>query len=233
MNQVLHLSKLQKTDLSLDQIDKRLHEIEQIIAGDVTIQGAEKKLGATKILYETARNALKQADERVTNQRIKIETNESSLYAGKIQNPKELQDLQNDINSLKKYLITLEDHLLEAMLASEEFQGQLDLAEKALVEAQAQFAQRQAGLIGEKSTLEQQKTRLLAERTACLSQIESGSLAIYERLRTQKRGVALSLIEDGACKSCGAMLRPAELQEAHSPDRLVYCNSCGRIIYIG
>lgn len=233
MNQVLNLSQLQKIDIALDHIHQRLHEIEQIIAADVTIQQAEMNLSTSKSAYAASRTALKLADEKANSQRLKIETNESSLYAGKIQNPKELQDLQKEIASLKKYLITLEDQLLEAMLASEESQDHLKQAEGGLVAAQAEFSQRQASLLGERMALEQQKNRLLAERTACLAQIESPSLAIYERLRSQKRGVALSLIEDGACKCCGAMLRPAELQEAHSPDKLVFCNSCGRIIYIG
>jgi uncharacterized pyridoxal phosphate-containing UPF0001 family protein len=38
---------------------------------------------------------LKQTEADVEKQRIKIEQTESSLYGGRVQNPKELQDLQN------------------------------------------------------------------------------------------------------------------------------------------
>ncbi len=42
-----------------------------------------------------------------------------------MQNPKELQDLQKDIASLKKYLFTLEERELEAMIKAEDAENDL------------------------------------------------------------------------------------------------------------
>ena len=55
----------------------------------------------------------------VNKQKVKIEQSEASLYSGNVTNPKELQDLQNEAAALKRYLVTLEDRQLEAMLEVE------------------------------------------------------------------------------------------------------------------
>ena len=54
---------------------------------------------------------------------------EASLYGGHVQNPKELQDLQKDVASLKRHLETLEERELEAMEAAENAEKDFAAAE--------------------------------------------------------------------------------------------------------
>lgn len=233
MNQALHLSQLQKIDTQLDQINLRLKEITSIMAADQSIQEAEADLENTRQALRLAHRELQKAEEKVQNQRVKIETSDAALYGGKIRNPKELQDIQLEIQSLKKYLVTLEDQQLEAMLVYEAAELEKEQAEQNLIRVQAQQASSQSHLLGEKDTLERQAERLRVEYRVAESQVDANSLSIYRRLREQKRGLAVTAIEDGACKACGSGLRPAELQSARSPNNLVFCSSCGRIIYAG
>jgi len=233
MNQVLHLFQLQKIDTQLDRISNRLREIVAILQNDQSVQEAENKLKKARQEHFQAHQALHIAEDEVLNQRIKIETSESALYSGKIKNPKELQDIQNEIVSLKKFLGVLEDQQLESMFIFEAAENNQKTSEDNLVKVQIEQASRLAGLLGEKNQLEHQQERLNTERQACQNQILPESLAIYQKLREQKRGLAISVVEDGACKACGSSLRPAELQSARSPHNIIYCSSCGRIVYMG
>jgi uncharacterized protein len=97
MSQVPHLYQLQKMDTELEQISQRLNEISKIIQNDQTLQLAEKTLSQSRASLHRAHIELRSSEERVSEQRIKIETSESNLYGGKIKNPKELQDLQLEI----------------------------------------------------------------------------------------------------------------------------------------
>jgi len=72
---------------------------------------------------------------------------------------------------------------------------------------------------------------LTEEREAALGPIESTLLATYEYLRQQKRGVAVTEINDNSCSSCGATLNAALQQNARSAKQLMNCPSCGRILY--
>jgi uncharacterized protein len=233
MSQAFHLAQLQKVDTQLDQIQNRLNEIDRIIKTNQTLQQAEAELKTARDRMLETQRALGKAEDAVQSQRIKIETSESSLYGGKIRSPKELQDLQSDIVSLKKHLATLEDQQLDNMLSLEQAEESQKKADQRMTAVQAEFTSQSASLIGEQGMLQKTQERLQVERQAVLPQIEAENIVTYNRLREQKRGIAVSQVEDGACKGCGSTLRPAEIQAARSPSQLVRCSTCGRILYAG
>ncbi|MEN6523528.1 MAG: C4-type zinc ribbon domain-containing protein, partial [Anaerolineaceae bacterium] len=61
--------------------------------------------------------------------------------------------------------------------------------------------------------------------------IASEALQKYESIRLAKKGRAVVAIVDDSCEGCGAAIRPAERQAARSSNQLVFCDTCGRIIY--
>jgi predicted nucleic acid-binding Zn-ribbon protein len=58
-------------------------------------------------------------------------------------------------------------------------------------------------------------------------------MRIYENIRRRKSGVAVTRVNDGSCTLCGANIRPMELQSTRIALELVFCSSCGRILYVG
>ncbi|MEJ5226091.1 MAG: hypothetical protein WHV44_16645, partial [Anaerolineales bacterium] len=153
----------------------------------------------------------------------------SSLFSGRVQNPKELQDLQNDVVSLKRHLAALEDRELEAMIAQEEAQQAYQTAESALHAAEARVLSQNATLSGERESLLQQLARLDTERHAVHATLPAADLEHYERLRQQRHGVAVTTMSEGACDSCGAPLPPGLSQQAKT--QLTHCPGCGRILF--
>src|SRR5687768_18403957 len=87
--------------------------------------------------HHEAERALKLSEAEVEKQSIKIEQTESSLYGGRVHNPKELQDLQKDVASLKRHLSTLEERELEAMLVAETTEKDLQNAKSILERLQS------------------------------------------------------------------------------------------------
>ncbi|MDR3575129.1 MAG: C4-type zinc ribbon domain-containing protein [Anaerolineaceae bacterium] len=233
MNQAFNLFRLQKIDTQLDQINGRLAEIGHILATDETLRQAEEDLKTAKNKLFIMQQSLKQKEEEVLAQRIKIETAESSLYGGKVRNPKELQDLQVDVASLKKRLSILEDEQLDIMVAVELSETEFGQTQKALIQAQADHSNRSASLVGEQSQLIKSKDNLIAERNPLLNSVVPENLAIYQSLREQKKGVAVVSVEDESCSACGTTIRPVEIQAARSPQKIAFCSSCNRILYAG
>ena len=233
MSQSLHLFSLQKTDLQIDHINSRLSDIEKILQSDKKVILAQKKLDEINEKNKTARIALHLIEDEAKANKIKQETNEASLYSGRIHNPKELQDLQKDIDTRKKNLLNLEEKQLDAMIALDDAEKEKSLGEDNLKLAQIKTIEQKASLVGEKDMLLKNKANLESERSAILASISDDFSRIYEKLRLQKKGIAVSLVEEDACSSCGSDLRPEELQMVHSTNQLYYCVSCGRILTIG
>ncbi len=233
MNQAFHLYRLQQIDTQIDQINSGLAEIDRLLSSDETVKRASDILEETgKVRHQAAQN-LKQSEFAVKEVQIKIAQSESTLYSGKVRNPKELQDLQKEVASLKKHLAAMEDQQIEAMLAQEEADEHFKSAQEALARAQASFAEWSAGWLGQKDQLTRNLERLQTERETAVSPVSQSDLKTYETIRKRKSGVAVTSVRDGSCTVCGATIRPAELQNARSAQELVFCSSCGRILYSG
>ena len=233
MNPTVYLFKLQSIDTQLTKIRQRLEEIGTLLGDDTAIRQAQDQVTRTQATVKSAHNQLKQIEDAVASRRNKKEQSESMLYSGKVKNPKELQDLQNESAALKRAIGNLEDQQLEAMLELEEAEKVHNQAARELAELQASDTQQKASLRGEQSALQKDEARLLVEREMVAAQVSEEMLSRYDRLRKQKRGVAVAAISDGSCRACGAAITPAEQQAARSPSQMVLCPTCGRILYAG
>lgn len=231
MSAALGLYRLQQVDSQIDQIQARLKTIQQTLENDAALRSAHEHFAAAEAQHKDAERAIKLSESEVEKQRVKIEQTEASLYGGKVQNPKELQDLQKDVASLKRHLETLEERELEAMIAAEDTEKVLQTAKAHLERVQANLKEQNRDLTQESETLRKDLERLNSERQAVVTDIASQALGAYEQLRKQKRGLAITTIADNSCEACGTTLTPSQQQSARSSIQLFHCPTCGRILY--
>jgi len=232
MSAALGLYRLQQVDSQIDGIQARQQTIRDTLQNDLSLRTANQALTAADDKYKDASRALKQTEIEVEKQRIKIEQTEASLYAGRVQNPKELQDLQKDVASLKKHLGTLEERELEAMVLAETAEQELQSARSELERTQANVNEQNRDLTKENEALEKELERLGSERKAIMSDLVISSVVTtYDQIRKQRRGIAVTTINDSACSACGTTLTLSLQQSARSANQLFTCPTCGRILY--
>ncbi len=233
MNRAFTLYRLQQVDSQLDKTQKRLEEIAAILGDDREVRRAEGALQAAEGELSEAKKALRKAEENTRAQRRKIQQTNTRLYSGKVKNPKELQDLQRESEALKRYLDVLEERQLEAMLLVDEKEAAFQSAHTALEQIRARQIEEHAALRGEQSQLEKDLGRLQAERQVALAAISADDLALYEKLRSSRAGIAVARVNDKSCSACGSSLSSARYQAARSPTQITRCDTCGRILYAG
>jgi uncharacterized protein len=231
MSQAFQLYQLQKIDTQIDQINFRLSEIEKCFANDTEIKAAENQKVIALENSHQMNIEMRKLEDEADIIRIKLEMNESSLYAGRIQNPKELKDLQAEVASNKKRLSGLEDVILAKMLDAEELEKRVMIAQNAIEEIVIRKQSEYKILFEEKDILEKNRDRLRREKPVITNSILSENVTLYEKLRNQKKGIAVTHIDEGACTMCGSTLTPAERQESRNSSKVVFCPSCGRILY--
>ncbi|MCJ7535098.1 MAG: hypothetical protein WA997_19380 [Anaerolineales bacterium] len=233
MSQSFKLFRLQQIDTILDKGQIRLDEIDRLIADDLEIRLSQQRLERTRRKRFEAEKNLRLAEENVKSQRLKIERSQSTLYGGKVVNPKELQDLQQESEALKRYLETLEDHQLVAMLELDEAESQFREAESNLADIENQVAAQRKILATEKSELIHDLQRQESERDATASNIDIYDMRSYDTLRKQKNGIAVARVVEKTCAACGSTLTASTFSSAQVPTKITRCNSCGRILYVG
>ncbi|NOH02408.1 MAG: hypothetical protein HND47_10885 [Chloroflexi bacterium] len=231
MSASLGLYRLQQVDKQIDRAQVRLDAIRKTLENDAELKAALTRLEDAQRNHHHALHDLKFAETEVEAQKIKIEQAESSLYGGNVKNPKELQELQKDVESLKKHLAALEERQLEAMLNAETAAAEFQNAKAELEIVQSRLGSEHGKLIEEQTSFIKQLESLAEEREAALTPIPSDLLHVYEDLRRQKRGLAVAEVEDDACAACGTTINAAVQQNARSQKALIHCPSCGRILF--
>ncbi len=233
MSEPFKLYRLQQIDSQIDQIKNRLKAIEIALTADKSVRLAQKRQEGSQKALKHEQMKLRKAEQDVQAQRVKIEQSESTLYGGKVRNPKELQDLQNEVAALKRYLSVLEDRLLEAMIVVDTAEEELHADTERLENVMAQFAAQHNDLTKEKEGLRTDLIRLEGQSEATTSSIPEEDLVIYQQLRIARSGIAVARIVDKCCAACGTTLNAALLHAARSPNQMSRCDGCNRILYSG
>ena len=230
-NQAGLLYHLQSVDLEIARRRARLKAIETQLNHDETIAQATQTLDqAEQALkpWQTRTRELELENKTISE---KIAAAENDLYGGRISSPKALQDIQAEIEALKRRQSQLEDELLEAMVEVESAQTAVSKAKQALSDARGALASQQVELIAEqKHLLEVELPQIEADRAAEASHIAPDSLATYEKLRPKLRGQAVALLREDVCSACGVGQTSTVEQQVHLGRVLAFCASCGRIL---
>ena len=231
MSAALGLYRLQQVDSQLDHAQARLKAIQQTLENDEVLRAVSDQVAAATDRSSSTEQHLKDSEQEVEKQRLKIQQAEASLYGGSVHNPKELQDLQMEVASLKRHLETLEERQLAAMEAAENAESDLQKAKSDLERVKADRGEQFRDLTEESAGLNRDLERFFSERKAVIQDIADRMLQVYDQLRRQRRGIAVTTISDSACSACGTTLTASQQQSARSTSQLFYCPSCGRILY--
>ena len=190
-------------------------------------------LDARESATGTSSTAARHAENEVDDQRAKLQNTEQALYGGSVKDPKELEDLQMEAESLKRHLETLEDRYLAAMLEQEEAENKQELSLASLDAAKGRQADQHAELHSERDGIDQRLANLETEREAAMASVTDDDLKTYEQLRTQLGGVAVIALNGDSCGACGLTLPASSRQLVSSGDNLIRCSQCSRILYGG
>ncbi len=226
------LYALQEIDLAISgrraglaAIEQELGETEELIAARQRLAEGQESLGRLK-------EQQKDLEWQVDEVRAKAAQIEKKLYGGSIRNPKELQDLQADLNALQAEVRRREDRLLARMLQVEEAEAGLKAAKATLEDVQARWQAQQTSLLAEKARLEGELADLEDRRRRQVSGYRPDELALYDQLRERKDGRAVAKVEQGTCGGCRITLPISLLQRMRAGLELVQCPRCERILYL-
>lgn len=231
MSSISLLYQLQILDLDLDQAQKRIMEIDQSLADTSEMELIQRRLDDMTTSLKEKQSRLGLIQDTIQARTIKAQTSEAALYGGRISNPKELKDLQDEIASHKNFIQETEDTLLGLMVETDQENQSLQKIESELFEKRKSKDEEQQALLMEKTTLIQRIISLNTESKAISGQIPKEVLESYRKLRAVKKGIAVARIQDESCSGCGSPLTKADIQVINSQSKIVYCQFCGRILF--
>ena len=151
---------------------------------------------------------------------------------GLISSPKDLERMQGELGSLQRRITSLEDDELEVMARLEDAQRDLDGLTEQVRAADEKLAALVTARDGRTKEIEESLQGVAAERGPAVEAIPADLLALYDRLRSSKGGVAVGALRARECGGCRLSLDPAELASirAAAPDEVIRHDECQRIL---
>jgi hypothetical protein len=160
----------------------------------------------------------------------KIAKFDKDLFGGKVVNPREVEAIEKEIESLKRRRLEIETKWVTTSELVKEADDAVKEVAARMAVVRKDLKAHQAKAIELKGQLESEFVRFTNSRPEALKEVEPGLLAKYEALRTRLGGVALADAKTGTCGACGNTL-PTRTMTLLREERVVSCEQCHRILY--
>lgn len=223
--------RLQKIDTRIDQVTARLEKIKELLEDNMEIIEINNQYIEKLTEINIIDNEISIHEVSISKLTLKKQLFESNLYGGKVHNPKELQEIQEEISHLRCNIDSLETSVIDLMMIKEKKLIICKEIENKLNDVKDSQALIKVDLLKEETSLNLEVSNLFEEKKAVANGLSAQEFDLYNRLRSQKKGLAITTVSDGECDSCGNLLTPAVMQSVKSNEKINYCPSCGRILY--
>jgi len=229
MSQAKVLYDLQQIDTEIRTKKQRLGEVLRMQKEPPALVTAREQAAAAEAELNRWRARHRDLTLEIATLADKAKRSEERLYSGTVKNPKELNDLQHEVEALGRRRATLEDESLSMMMAVDERQTAGETAAAEVTRLAEAFGTSVATLKTEQQALATQLNRLIEKRQRQLALAQPASLKIYDQLMQEKRGLAVAGLRGSKCQGCQVTISGSTIR-AVDEGRLVHCDSCGRIL---
>jgi predicted nucleic acid-binding Zn-ribbon protein len=197
------------------EIEKRLDSHTRRLEADRAALAANgrdrKKLEGDIQLHE-------QKISKLRDQMLVVKTNE------------QYKALQNEISYIETETRKAEDRILELMEQSEALDANVKKADGELKTEQKQVESEKARARQRTEVNQKELAEKRAERKSITEQLEPKFYTEYERVRKKTKNTPIADATDGRCSACQIALRPQFFQDLRRGDKVMYCESCGRLL---
>ena len=227
---VKQLYQLQEVDLEIESSEQALAQIASQLGESQAVVKTRTELKSKQQHLEELGQQQHSAEWEIEDLVNKLSTAEGKLYSGRIKDPKELTNLQHEVEGLRGRRSQLEDKALEIMDQVEISTASVTTLTNELKTLEAEWHSQQQQLSTDMERLKAALSNLENKRQLLSFEIDPETVEFYQALKKQK-GQAVAKVEQGVCRGCRILLPTTELQRARG-DSLVQCSSCGRILFL-
>ncbi|MEZ5119946.1 MAG: C4-type zinc ribbon domain-containing protein [Candidatus Nanopelagicales bacterium] len=226
--------------LGLPEVDQRLAQLAKEMIGSelreramqtrAAVVTAEEELIETRTRIKDLEREIARAEQDVQTVRSRVDRDQQTLDSGAA-TPKQLADIQHELESLARRQGELEDVELEIMERLEDSAEGLRQAEAAMAAARTDAEEAAAAWDRREDELATETVELERRRAEVAAGLPVDLVTLYERIR-DRSGQGAALLRFGRCGACQLQLSSADLDRvrAAAADDVVRCEECGAIM---
>ena len=228
---ILELQLLDNEIMQANTKLKSLPEIEQLLHIEKRVTAANDELSVVKTESDQIALELRRGEVDVETVTDRIKKDEARLSSGNA-TPKELEQLQHEVETLKKRQESLEEIELEIMIRNDAVIARTNTLSTDLASLQTLKDE----ISGRLQSATDEINKVIADkntsRTAVAGKIEKALLDLYEKIRGNGGGVGAAALVGNKCNGCNLAINAVEMDRIKSlaKDELLRCEECRRIL---
>jgi uncharacterized protein len=171
-------------------------------------------------------------DADVEQVKTRRDRDRDRIDQGLIANPRDLERMGHELQSLERRIASLEDQELEVMERLETAQARLDELTAMLTDTETEIAELEAARDEKQGEIDAKLVDVEAQRGPAVEGLPTDLLALYDKLRAAKAGIGAAELRQRRCNGCQLGIDAAELAsiKAKPADTVVRCEECSRIL---
>jgi hypothetical protein len=231
----LHLLDLQALDSALDRLTHRRRTLPELAEID-ELQTRTARLADDAVLLETEDSDLSReqskVDADVDQVRSRIQRDKQRLDSGQVGSPKELENLQHEVESLHRRQSELEDIELEVMEKREVVQSRLAELRREREQATASLGETEQRRDTTRAEIDSEVDKTSTQRAELVASLPGDLVTLYEKIRGSSGGVGAAALHRGRCEGCHLQLNTTDLNRIREADadEVLRCEECRRIL---
>ena len=228
---ILELQLLDNEIMQSNTKLKSLPEIEQLLHIEKRVTAANDELAVVKSEADQIALELRRGEVDVETVTDRIKKDEARLSSGNA-TPKELEQLQHEVESLKKRQEALEEIELEIMIRNDAVIARSNTLTTDLASLQTLKDE----ISGRLQSATDEINKVIADkntaRNLVAGKIEKALIDLYEKIRGNAGGVGAAALVGNKCNGCNLAINAVEMEriKSLSKDELLRCEECRRIL---
>ncbi len=231
MHPDIHLvTKLQSLDTRIDELQKEISALPRHVAQiEKALESHSRHLEANHAALAANHNERKKLEGDIQSVQQKTSKLRDQMNGAKTN--EQYKAFQNEIAHFEKEVRKHEDRILDLMGEAEPLDANVKKAEAALATEKKQVEAEKKAVHDRTERDSAELAQLQSERKQAAGQLPPSTLQQYERQRKRGHGIGVAEVVDGRCSACHIVLRPQLFEDVKHGDKLIQCESCGRVIY--
>jgi predicted nucleic acid-binding Zn-ribbon protein len=229
------LLEVQDRDTVLDQLRHRrshLPEQAELAELEARIAALDAALVDARAVRDEAAGRQAGLEAEIASSDARIGEVEKRLYGGTVSASRDLTAMSDEVTHLKARRSATEDRVLEVMEELEPLEAEVARLEGERAGLASRAAEVSQAVAEAQAEVDAEASVVAAERAAVAEGLPAELAATYEKLRAKLGGVGAARLVGTSCSGCHLQLPATELDRVRrsSPDALVFCDQCGRIL---
>ena len=221
----------------LHRIHRQVSDLKSRLArGPKQVEAVQQAVQCGEQDLATAKERFKQARKESADQQLHLREREAKIVdvqrkLNECQTNIEFKTLKDQIAAEKQASSVLEDEILDKLEKIDQLQSHVHEVEQKLAKYREELAKTQARVTSQHAGLQDE----LAQVSEVLAQTEvrlpEGIRVEYDRIVKARGEDAMAPVDGECCGSCFTMLT-AQTMNLLQLSRLVFCKSCGCLLYL-